>query len=95
MRLDVVEWWMRWAGAVAAFACLMIALAGIARGLRRPRGRTTGLARKVLQLPAYLLIGVVFFGPCFLLWRPLPLTLVAYLLKKLGEDKSSAGRVGA
>ena len=51
MTLDIVERWMRWAGAAAALACLMIALAGIARGLRRPRGRTTGLARRVLQLP--------------------------------------------
>ena len=76
MTLDIVEWWVRWAGGVAALICLMVALAGIARGLRRPRGRTTGLARKVLRLPAYLLIGAVFFGPCFLLWRPLPLALV-------------------
>jgi len=73
VRLDIVEWWMRWIGAVAALVCLIAALAGMVRGLRRPRGRTTGLARKVLRLPAYFLIGVVFFGPCFLLWRPLPL----------------------
>ena len=77
MRLDIIESGVRWAGAVAAFVCLMVALAGIVRGLRRPRGRTTGLASKVLRLPAYLLIGAVFFGPCFLLWRPLPLTLAA------------------
>ena len=77
MTLDIIESGVRWAGAVAAFVCLMIALAGMARGLRRPRGRTTGLASKVLRLPAYLLIGVVFFGPCFLLWRPLPLALSA------------------
>ena len=77
MSLDIVEWWVHWAGAVAALVCLMVALAGIARGLRRPRGRATGLARKALRLPAYLVIGVVFFGPCFLLWRPLPLTLAA------------------
>jgi protein-S-isoprenylcysteine O-methyltransferase Ste14 len=55
--------------------CLIAALAGIARGLRRPRGRTTGLAGEVLRLPAYLLIAVLFFGTGFLLWRPLPLTL--------------------
>lgn len=77
MTLDIVERWMRWAGAAAALACLMVALAGIARGLRRPRGRTTGLARKTLRLPAYLLISVLFFGTCLLLWRPLPLTLSA------------------
>ncbi len=77
MRLDIIESGVRWAGAVAALVCLMIALVGMARGLRRPRGRTTGLARKVLRLPAYLLISIVFFGPCFLLWRSLPLTLRA------------------
>jgi len=75
MRLDIVEWWVRWVGAVSALVCLLAALAGMARGLRRPRGRTTGLARQVMRLPTYLLISVLFFGPCVLLWRPLPLTL--------------------
>lgn len=75
VRLEIVEWWVRWAGAVAAFVCLIAALAGIARGLRRPRGRTTGLARRVLRLPAYLLISIAYFGTWFFLWRPLPLTL--------------------
>ena len=77
MKLDIVERWVRWVGAAAAFGCLMVALAGMARGLRRPRGRTTGLARKVLRLPAYLLISVLFLGTCFLLWRPLSLALTA------------------
>jgi protein-S-isoprenylcysteine O-methyltransferase Ste14 len=77
VRLEIVEWWGRWAGAVAAFVCLIAALAGIAHGLRRPRGRTTGLARQILRLPAYLLIGIGFFGACYLLWRPLPLALSA------------------
>ena len=73
--MDIVERWVGWAGAAAALVCLVAALAGMARGLRRPRGRATGLARKVLRLPGYLVIGVLFFGPCFLLWRPLPLAL--------------------
>ena len=77
MRLDIIESGVRWTGAAAALVCLIAALAGIARGQRRPRGRATGLACKVLRLPAYFLIGVVFFGPCFLLWRPLPLALTA------------------
>ena len=76
MRLDIIESGVRWAGGGAALVCLMFALAGMARGLHRPRGRTTGLARKVLRLPAYLLLSVLFFGMCFLLWRPLPLALV-------------------
>ena len=77
MSLGSVEWWVRGVGAVSALVCLFAALAGIACGLRRPRGRTTGLARKVLRLPAYLLISVLFFGPCILLWRPLPLAFSA------------------
>ncbi|MFQ6101045.1 MAG: methyltransferase family protein [Anaerolineae bacterium] len=77
MTLDAVERWVAWAGAVAALVCLIAALAGIVRGLHRPRGRSTGLAWKVLTLPAYLLIGVGFFGACYLLWRPLPLPLSA------------------
>ncbi len=77
MRLDIVEWWVRWTGAVATSVCLIAVLAGITRGSRRPRGRTTGLARQVLRLPAYLLISVLFFAPCFLLWRPLPLVFLA------------------
>jgi protein-S-isoprenylcysteine O-methyltransferase Ste14 len=77
MGLDSVEWWVRWAGAVAAFVSLIAVLAGMMRGLRRPQGRTTGLARQILTLPAYLLISVGFFGTCYLLWRPLPLALSA------------------
>jgi protein-S-isoprenylcysteine O-methyltransferase Ste14 len=75
VRLEIVQRWIGWAGAAAASMCLITALAGIARGLRRPRGRATAQAGKVLRLPAYLLIGVGFFGACYLLWRPLPLTL--------------------
>lgn len=77
MRLDTIEWWVRWAGAVVAFVSLIAVLAGMMRGLRRPQGRTTGLARQILTLPAYLLISVGFFGTCYLLWRPLPLALSA------------------
>jgi protein-S-isoprenylcysteine O-methyltransferase Ste14 len=77
VRLDIVEWWVRGVGAVSALVCLIAALAGMTRGLRRPRGRTTGLASKVLRPSAYLLISVGFFGTCYLLWRPLPLVLTA------------------
>lgn len=75
MTLDVVERWVGWAGAAALAVSLGAVLVGIARALRRPRGRATGLARRFLRLPIYLLIGVPFFGLCFLLWRLLPLAL--------------------
>jgi len=35
----------------------------------------TGLAGKVMQPLAYLLIGVAYFGTWLVLWRPLPLAL--------------------
>lgn len=73
----MIEWWVKWIGAAAAIVFLSAALWGIWRGLRRPPGRTTGRARKVLRIPFYLLVGVVYFGLCFILWRPLPLTLSA------------------
>jgi len=73
--LDAVEQWVRWAGAAAMAVSLGAALAGMAHGLRRPRGRATGRAREALGWPFYLLIGVPYFGLCFLLWRPLPLAL--------------------
>ena len=75
--MNVVERWVDWAGAAATLLFLGTALVGITRGLRRLRGRTTGLARWILRLPAYLLIGIGFFGICALLWQPLPLPLSA------------------
>ena len=74
--IDTIERWVRWAGAAAVAVCLTTIFVGIARGLRRPRGRATGLGSKVLRLPAYLLIGVLFFGAGYLLWRPFPIPLV-------------------
>lgn len=75
MNLSASEWWMKWIGAAAAIVFLSAALWGAWRGLRRPPGRTTGQARKVLRLPFYVLVGAVYFGLCFFLWRPLPLAL--------------------
>lgn len=75
--IDSLEQWVRWAGAVALAVSLGVVLVGIARGLHRPRGRATGLGRKTVRLWFYLLIGIPFFGACFLLWRPLPLPLSA------------------
>jgi protein-S-isoprenylcysteine O-methyltransferase Ste14 len=75
MTLDIVEQWVRRAGAVAVSVCLIAALAGMVRGLCQPRGRMTGLAGKVMQPLGYLLIGMAYFGTWFVLWRPLPLAL--------------------
>jgi len=77
MSLNTIEYWLGWAGAAALVPFLGAALLGIARGLSRPRGRATGLARQVLRPAAYLFIDVGFFGLCILLWRPLPISLSA------------------
>jgi len=75
MSLDLLERVVQWAGAAALAAFLASVFVGMARALRRPRGRATGLADKVLRGPVYLLIGVPFFAVAALLWRPLPLAL--------------------
>ena len=62
------------AGAAAAIVTLGIVLFGLWRGMRRPKGRSTGLAHRMLRWPVYLIIGFLFFGTCFLLWRPIPLS---------------------
>jgi protein-S-isoprenylcysteine O-methyltransferase Ste14 len=75
MSLDLIETWLQWAGAAALAAFLAWVFVGMARALRRPRGRVTGLGTRVLRGPVYLLIGVLFFAVAYVLWRPLPLTL--------------------
>ena len=79
MSLDQVERVVQWAGAAALAAFLALVFVGMARALRRPRGRATGLAGKALRGPVYLLIGVPFFAAAFLLWRPLPVALAPAL----------------
>ncbi len=77
MSLNVIERRVHWIGAVAMLVTLASILVGLGRGLRRSKGRRTGWAKQILRLPVYLLIGVPYFGLCFCLWRPLPLTLSA------------------
>ena len=79
MSLDLVEWVLHWAGAAALAVFFASVFLGMARALRHPRGRATGLGGKALRWPVYLLIGVPFFGLAFLLWRPLPLALAPSL----------------
>ena len=75
MSLSLFERVLQWAGAAALAAFLALVFVGMARALRRPRGRATGLANKALRGPVYLLIGIPFFAVAALLWRPLPLAL--------------------
>jgi protein-S-isoprenylcysteine O-methyltransferase Ste14 len=73
--MTTIEGAVRWAGALMVTVTLGAVFWGLARALRRPAGRTTGQAGKFLHLWFYLLVGILFFGVAFVLWRPLPLTL--------------------
>jgi protein-S-isoprenylcysteine O-methyltransferase Ste14 len=75
MSFHLLERVLQWAGAAALAAFLALVFVGMARALRRPRGRATGLAARTLRWPVYLLIGIPFFAVAIFLWRPLPLAL--------------------
>jgi protein-S-isoprenylcysteine O-methyltransferase Ste14 len=75
MNSDVVQRWVGWAGVVLLAVVLALVFWGMAQAARRPRGRATGWGGRVLRLPFYLVAGVLYFGFCFLIWRPLPLAL--------------------
>ena len=75
MGAEVFERLVGILGAMMAFLTLGVALLGLWRSLKRPKGRAIGLAQMMLRGPVYLLISVLFFGTCFILWRPLPLTI--------------------
>jgi len=71
-----METWIKPLGGIAALAALLFAFSGIWGGLRRPTGHVYGRAPGLLRSTAfYILASLVFFIPCILLWRPLPVTL--------------------
>ena len=74
MGVDVFERLVGILGAMMVLVTLGVILRGLWSSLKRPKGRAIGLAQMMLRGPVYLLIGVLFFGTCFILWRPLPLT---------------------
>jgi len=66
----------RTAGVVAGVAVVGLASwRGIWRGLRRPGGRASGAARRVLRPGQLLGFSALWWGICVRLWRPLPLRL--------------------
>jgi protein-S-isoprenylcysteine O-methyltransferase Ste14 len=75
MRSGEFEIQVRRLGALALLITLNTILWGVLRGLRRPAGRRVGQPQRIMNAPAYLAIGVPYFGACALLWRPLPLAL--------------------
>jgi len=71
-----METWIKPLGGIAALTALLFAFSGIWGGLRRPTGHVYGRAPGLLRSTAfYILASLVFFIPCILLWRPLPVTL--------------------
>lgn len=76
MSLGSFESAIQWVGALLAYTTLGILLYGIWRGTRREAGRTTGRAGVLMRSPwFYLVTSALFFGACYLGWRPLPLTV--------------------
>ena len=73
--MDFFEWLVGILGVMTALVTLDVVLLGVWRSLKRPKGRAIGLAQAMLRGPVYLLISVLFFGTCFILWRSLPLTI--------------------
>lgn len=71
--MDLVEGALRWLGAASAGLVLLIVVWGVVQSHRRPVGRTTGAAERVLRPSVEAAIGVGFFGVCIVLWRALPL----------------------
>ena len=74
-RLISVERSVRLFGSLAMLVPLSTILWGLFRGLGRSLGRKVGQPGRIMRAPAYLAIGIPYFGLCALLWRPLPLTL--------------------
>ncbi len=75
MNLEIVEQWVRWVGGATVLVPLIAVFWGLWHGLHRPYGRTTGWAHRVLRAPFYLVVSILYFGLCLLIWKPLPLSL--------------------
>jgi Na+-driven multidrug efflux pump len=63
--VDTIARWLSLAGVVVAIVTLGAVLSGLWQGMRRPKGRTMGLAQAMLRWPIYLIIGLFFFGVFF------------------------------
>ncbi len=73
MSLVIAEKNLRLVGGLVAYAILAVIFFGIWRGMQRTTGRTTGRATGWLRSPwFYLVTSAIFFGLCYLSWKPLP-----------------------
>ncbi len=76
MTLDLIWRLLRWVGGILALLALLLMYAGIWRGARQPSGSKTGRIPGLLHSRLfYLAASIAYFGICFWLWKPIPLTL--------------------
>ena len=75
MNLARAERQLRLAGGVGALAVSVMAVLGLVRGVRRTKGRTAGRPYRIIPLPVYVALGLVYVPGIVWLWRPLPLRL--------------------
>jgi protein-S-isoprenylcysteine O-methyltransferase Ste14 len=77
--MDTLEWLERgfaWAGGVGVLVILVVLFYGIWQGLQRSVGRVAGQVPGLLRKPLfYVFASIAYFGLCFWMWQPLPLSL--------------------
>ena len=76
MNLDKLNIVVGWLAGLFALVTLLVIITGIWHGVHRTAGTTIGISPGLLRSPlVYIVSLVIFIGVCYLLWRPLPLTL--------------------
>jgi len=76
MNIESITWFIRQVGGWLTLLTVALLVYGLWRGTRRQVGRVTGNQGKFLQSSwFYLLSVVVYFGFCYLIWIPLPVTV--------------------
>lgn len=77
MQIGAIEMAVGWLGVLAILTTLGAIFYGIFQGLRHPTGRVVGRGQQtVARSPVfYLIISLAYFGACYLLWKPIPVSL--------------------
>ena len=76
MSLELFWVLLRWVGGILALLALLLMYAGIWRGTQQSAGAKTGSIPGLLHSRLfYVAASIVYFGVCYLLWRPIPITL--------------------
>lgn len=70
--LETLEYWIRFAGAIAGPLTLAIAIIEMLKSVHRPAGREEQGARFALRAPVLIIATILFIGAGALLWKPLP-----------------------